>query len=130
MLYEGIKHGIEIKGDIASDASSAVLDRAQIKRVLINLLDNAIDATEPPGTVSVSLHKSNGSLEIEVADTGPGIPASAREKLFLPHFSTKGRGTGLGLSIVHRIVDEHHGTVTVADNTPHGTVFSIHLPQN
>ncbi|MDH3746346.1 MAG: ATP-binding protein [Acidobacteriota bacterium] len=130
MLYDGIKTGVEIEGRIDSDAATAVLDRAQIKRVLINLLDNAVDATEPPGSVRVSLHKANGRLEIEVADTGPGIPASAREKLFLPHFSTKGRGTGLGLSIVHRIVDEHHGTVTVADNSPHGTVFSIQLPQN
>ncbi len=128
-LYDGIKAGVEVDGSIDGEAASAVVDPEQIKRVLINLLDNAVDATEAPGSVRVSVHKSNGSLEIEVADTGRGIPADSHEKLFLPHFSTKGRGTGLGLSIVHRIVDEHHGTVSVAANRPQGTIFSIQLPQ-
>ena len=58
------------------------------------------------------------------------IPAQAKDKLFFPHFSTKGRGTGLGLSIVHRIVSEHHGTIRAHDNKPQGTVFTIHLPQD
>ena len=73
--------------------------------------------------------KKNGTLSIDVADTGPGIPSEARDKLFMPHFSTKGRGTGLGLSIVHRIISEHHGSVSVSDNQPHGTVFSLEIPQ-
>jgi two-component system nitrogen regulation sensor histidine kinase NtrY len=100
-----------------------------MKRVLINLLDNAIEATEPPGKVTVSVHKLNGRLNIEITDSGKGIPPQARDKLFLPHFSTKGRGTGLGLSIVHRIVSEHHGTIHAHDNKPQGTVFTIQLPQ-
>jgi signal transduction histidine kinase len=63
-----------------------------------------------------------------VADTGRGIPDSAKDKLFLPYYSTKGRGTGLGLAIVHRIVSDHRGTIRVEDNRPHGTVFTVELP--
>ena len=106
----------------------AWIDADQVKQVLINLLDNAIDATEPPGRVTVTADRADGHLEIHVADSGRGIPVEAREKLFLPHFSTKGRGTGLGLAIVHRIVTDHHGTIRVEDNHPHGTIFTVELP--
>jgi signal transduction histidine kinase len=127
-LYDGIKHGVEVEAEVDPGTGSVWLDGEQMKRVLINLLDNAIEATEAPGTVRVSAVKSNGSLLINVADTGRGIPDEAKEKLFLPHFSTKGRGTGLGLAIVQRIVSEHHGTIQADDNSPHGTIFSIRLP--
>ena len=70
----------------------------------------------------------DGHLEIQVADTGRGIPPESKEKLFLPYFSTKGRGTGLGLAIVHRIVADHHGSVRVEDNAPKGSVFTLELP--
>ena len=128
-LYEGLKPGVEVASDIGADARLAVIDGEQIKRVLINLLDNALEAIDPPGEVRVSAHQDNGALRIDVADTGGGIPPEARDKLFLPHFSTKRRGTGLGLSIVYRIVNEHHGTIRVEDNDPRGTVFRIELPQ-
>ena len=99
-----------------------------MKRALINILDNAVEATEAPGKVTVSATRENGYLQIRVADTGRGIPAESREKLFLPYYSTKGRGTGLGLAIVHRIVTDHHGSIRVEDNTPRGTVFTVELP--
>ncbi len=127
-LYRDIKPGVAVAGEVAADLSEAWIDAEQLKRVLINLIDNAIDATEAPGTVTVSAQRANGHLRIHVADSGRGIPAAAREKLFLPHFSTKGRGTGLGLAIVHRIVTDHHGTIRVEENRPHGTVFTIELP--
>ncbi len=128
-LYDGIKPGVEVASAVEPPEATGWLDQEQLKRVLINLLDNAIAATEPPGEVRVTFVKGNGRLSIAVTDTGPGIPLEARGKLFLPYFSTKGRGTGLGLSIVHRIVSDHHGTITVSDNRPHGTVFTIELPQ-
>jgi nitrogen fixation/metabolism regulation signal transduction histidine kinase len=128
-LYEGLKAGVRIESRIEPDAVTAWLDREQIKRALINLLDNAVEAVEAPGSVEISARKSNGLLRIDVADTGPGIPPAAKEKLFLPYFSTKGRGTGLGLSIVHRIVADHHGTIRVTENKPRGTIFCIELPQ-
>ncbi|MEZ5332600.1 MAG: ATP-binding protein [Thermoanaerobaculia bacterium] len=128
-LYEQIKDGVAVSGSVAAGADRAWLDGEQIKRVLINLLDNAVAAVEPPGTVQVAVAQDDGHLTIRVSDSGAGIPPEARAKLFLPHFSTKGRGTGLGLSIVHRIVTEHHGTVRVEENEPRGTVFTIELPQ-
>lgn len=127
-LYEQIKPGVEVTGEVDEAARDARLDAEQIKRALINLLDNALEATDAPGRVTVEAHRRNGHLEIRVADTGRGIPAEAQEKLFLPHFSTKGRGTGLGLAIVHRIVTEHHGSIRVEENRPKGTVFTLELP--
>ena len=115
---------------IDDTAHSAWLDNEQIKRALINLLDNAIEATDPPGTIAVSATKTNGHLQIRVADSGRGIPSEKKSKLFLPHFSTKRRGTGLGLAIVHRIVSDHLGTIEVDDNQPRGTIFTITLPQD
>jgi two-component system nitrogen regulation sensor histidine kinase NtrY len=128
-LYHGIKPGVEVAGEVRPDDASGWLDQEQIKRVLINLLDNALEATEAPGEVKVAFLKQDGHLSIRISDSGPGIPPEAKSKLFLPYFSTKGRGTGLGLSIVHRIVSDHHGTISVADNEPRGTVFIIDLPQ-
>lgn len=128
-LYRGIKPGVEVTAHIDNDAQTARFDAEQIKRALINLLDNALDATRAPGEVSVAVHRRNGSLEINISDTGEGIPPEAKDKLFLPHFSTKRRGTGLGLAIVHRIVSDHHGTIQADDNDPQGTIFTITLPQ-
>jgi signal transduction histidine kinase len=67
-------------------------------------------------------------VRIHIADDGPGVPPEEREKLFLPYYSTKGRGSGLGLAIVRRIVAEHGGNIELADNTPHGSRFTIDLP--
>ena len=128
-LYQGIKPGVEVGGEVEPNDASGWLDQEQIKRVLINLLDNALEATEAPGEVKVALVKHNSHLSIRISDTGPGIPPQAKSKLFLPYFSTKGRGTGLGLSIAHRVVSDHHGTISVSDNLPHGTIFTIVLPQ-
>ncbi|MEO8502889.1 MAG: ATP-binding protein [Acidobacteriota bacterium] len=129
-LYRGLKPGVELSAEVAANSARALLDPSQFRRALINLLDNALEATEAPGRVTVETRTlDNGSLEVRVADTGRGIPPDAREKLFRPYFSTKGRGTGLGLAIVHRIVGDHHGTIRVDDNEPQGSVFTIELPQ-
>jgi nitrogen fixation/metabolism regulation signal transduction histidine kinase len=132
-LYRDLKPGVEVASEVDPALPPAWLDGEQIRRALINLLDNAVEATDAPGTVTVAARRvgvngSEGHLEIQVADTGRGIPPEAKEKLFLPYYSTKGRGTGLGLAIVHRIIAEHHGTIRVEDNTPRGTVFTMELP--
>ncbi|HEX5760164.1 MAG TPA: ATP-binding protein [Thermoanaerobaculia bacterium] len=127
-LYRGVKPGVAVEGAVSPEVGEAWLDPEQIKRALINLVDNAVEATAPPGRVEVRAMAADGHLEIQVADTGPGIPPESKEKLFLPYFSTKGRGTGLGLAIVHRVVTEHQGTIRVEDNRPRGTVFTIELP--
>jgi two-component system nitrogen regulation sensor histidine kinase NtrY len=127
-LYRGVKPGVAVAGTVDPGAASAQLDPEQLKRALINLLDNAVEATPAPGEVDVRIERLDGRLEIRVSDTGPGIAPEARDKIFLPYFSTKGRGSGLGLAIVHRIVADHHGTLRVEDNTPRGSVFVITLP--
>ena len=127
-LYRNLKPGVEIEAAVDGALPPVLLDGEQIRRALINLLDNAVEATDAPGRVTVAAHQVNGHLEIQVADTGRGIPPESREKLFLPYYSTKGRGTGLGLAIVHRIVTDHHGTIRVEDNVPKGTVFTVELP--
>jgi two-component system nitrogen regulation sensor histidine kinase NtrY len=106
------------------------LDAEQIRRVVINLVDNAIEAMERRGriTIETELDGANSLVRLIVADDGPGIPPSEREKLFLPYYSTKHRGSGLGLAIVRRIIAEHGGSVEVSDNRPHGTRFTIELP--
>ncbi|HEU5162614.1 MAG TPA: ATP-binding protein [Thermoanaerobaculia bacterium] len=111
----------------APDAIRAVVDPEQIRRALINLLDNAMEATDA-GSVSLTAREAERTIVIEVSDTGRGVPDQDKEKLFLPHFSTKGRGTGLGLAIVHRIVHDHEGTISVHDNRPTGTRFLIQIP--
>ncbi|MBZ0112688.1 MAG: PAS domain S-box protein [Thermoanaerobaculia bacterium] len=127
-LYQGLKPGVDVVGHVAPEAQRAWGDPEQIKGVLINLLDNAIQATDDPGRVSLTATASDTTLRLAVADNGRGISPEAKGKLFLPHFSTKGRGTGLGLAIVHRIVSTHQGTVHVEDNEPKGSVFVIVLP--
>ncbi len=127
-LYRNLKPGVAVGSQVDPSLTGVWIDGEQIRRALINLLDNAVEATEAPGSVTVSAQAMNGHLEIQVADTGRGIPPAARDKLFLPYFSTKGRGTGLGLAIVHRIVTDHQGTIRVEDNRPQGTVFTVELP--
>jgi two-component system nitrogen regulation sensor histidine kinase NtrY len=105
------------------------LDPQQIRRALINLIDNAVAAQEGRGTIGVEARLSQDhTLRIEVADDGPGIPRDDRDRLFVPYFSTKRRGTGLGLAIVHKVVTEHRGTIRVEDNEPRGARFVIEIP--
>jgi len=129
-LYDGLFTQVRIDRRLASDLPSVRLDADQMKRVLINLVDNAIEATDKKGTVVISTEfdRTHGRVRLGVADDGPGIPAEDREKLFVPHFSTKKRGSGLGLAIVNRIVQEHQGVIRVEDNRPRGARFVVELP--
>jgi len=106
------------------------VDRDQMKRVLINLLDNAIDATDGKGEVVLDLNytKEEEIVKIEVADNGKGIQPDHKMRLFEPYFSTKKHGTGLGLTIVNTIINDHKGLIRVEDNEPRGTRFIIELP--
>ena len=109
------------------------LDRDQMRRVLINLLENAVSAvesTQKPGSVAILTHYDSvlRIARLTVADTGPGIPSEIRERVFEPYFSTKESGTGLGLAIVKRIIDDHNGFIRVFKNNPIGSKFVIELP--
>jgi two-component system nitrogen regulation sensor histidine kinase NtrY len=129
-LYDGLFAGIRFERRLASDVPTLRLDADQMKRVLINLVDNAIEATDKRGTVVISTEfdRSQGRVRLGVADDGPGISPGDRERLFVPHFSTKKRGSGLGLAIVSRIVQEHQGAIRVEDNPPRGARFVLEFP--
>jgi two-component system nitrogen regulation sensor histidine kinase NtrY len=129
-LYDGLFTDVRFETRLDPGVVEVRVDPEQLKRVLINLVDNAIEAMHRRGTIAIETARDqpNGFIRIVVADDGPGIPEGEREKLFLPYYSTKGRGSGLGLAIVRRIVAEHGGSVDVTDNVPRGTRFTIELP--
>lgn len=108
------------------------LDRDQIKRVLINLLDNAVAALDGDGRIDVetSYNRELRMATFTVSDTGHGISPEDKPRLFEPYFSTKKAGTGLGLAIVNTIIADHHGFIRVKDNEPRGTRFIIELPES
>jgi two-component system nitrogen regulation sensor histidine kinase NtrY len=130
-LFRGIFAEIEFETLFSQEVPSVIqVDPEQIKRVLINLLDNAIDAMNKKGEIFIrtSFDRFTQQVILEIADTGPGISAEDKEKLFLPHFSTKKKGTGLGLAIVNQIISEHNGTIEVDSNKPSGAKFIIRIP--
>jgi len=130
LLYKDIHKNIIFKFVDKDDVPIFKLDREQIKRVMINLLDNAVAAIPSKGRISIKLFydKALRIVRIEVADTGTGISHEDKERLFEPYFSTKRSGTGLGLAIVSRIISDHNGSIRVEDNKPRGTKFMIELP--
>ncbi|GMR04398.1 MAG: ATP-binding protein [Thermodesulfobacteriota bacterium] len=106
------------------------IDRDQMKRVIINLIDNAVAAVGDEGYVRVETHfmEDLQVARLEVIDNGTGISGEAKQRLFEPYFSTKRSGTGLGLAIVSNIIADHSGYIRVRDNEPTGTRFIIELP--
>jgi len=129
ILYEGHR-GIEMIKDLDERLPILHVDREQMRRVLINLLENAVESMDGEGRIWIKTHY-NPDLQIaalEVCDEGAGIRAEDKGKLFLPYFSRKKSGTGLGLAIVDRIIKDHGGYIRVKDNDPRGTRFVIELP--
>jgi two-component system nitrogen regulation sensor histidine kinase NtrY len=131
-MFDGRLYGIRIQSTLPTDLPKVLADPEALKRALANLIDNAAEAMQDSFVreihLSTSLLPSRDAIEITVADTGHGVSREAKEKLFLPYFSTKQRGTGLGLSIVSRIIEDHHGSIRVEENAPVGTRFIIELP--
>lgn len=127
-LYKGFKD-IEISTSLNTEIPPVALDAEQFKRVMVNIIDNAIKAMESKGAIAISLNAyENSKLIIDIADTGPGIRDEEKEKLFLPYFSGRRGGTGLGLAIANKIIADHGGRILVRDNTPQGSIFTIELP--
>jgi len=131
LLFRGIFAQVEIESDLAPDIPAAVqLDPEQMKRVLINIFDNAIEAMDKKGKILVRAvyEKRPQQVSIEISDTGPGISTEDKTKLFLPYFSTKKKGSGLGLAIVNQIIREHNGSIRAENVQPTGAKFTIQLP--
>jgi two-component system, NtrC family, nitrogen regulation sensor histidine kinase NtrY len=129
-LYSGVSRGIVLTPDLDPQVPPINLDPDHMKRALINLVDNAVTAVGEAGTICLRTRHlaDEGKVRLEVTDTGPGIPAEDRERLFLPYFSTKKSGTGLGLAIVYRVVAEHGGAIRVEENHPRGTRMIMEFP--
>ena len=112
----------------ACSESKVSIDREQMQQVLLNLVRNAVEATQPNGTVTVTAGKRSGNAFIEVADTGKGIPGKMLSQIFNLYFTSKDNGTGMGLSIANQIVQAHGGILEVESCEGAGSVFRIVLP--
>ena len=124
-----VKVSDKIKINQLYDASYIVkLDSEKMKRVIINLIKNSIDAMPEGGEISIKSKISNDLLELYFSDTGLGIADDVLPKLFLPLFTTKAQGMGFGLAICKRIVDAHEGKIVVSTVKGEGTTFTITLP--
>jgi two-component system nitrogen regulation sensor histidine kinase NtrY len=131
-VFSGRLDGIALKTSLAENLPPVRADGGLLRSVVVNLIDNAAEALETAVfreiVVSTCAHSDAETVEICVQDTGHGISPEDKDRLFLPHFSTKDRGTGLGLAIAARIVAEHGGTIHVEDNFPVGSRFLVELP--
>lgn len=141
-LYAGVlQHGtLRLVPQLAERLPLVRIDAEQMRQVIINLVDNAMEALggpsgparpdgAPPTIVVATGHDPGLSqVVLTVTDNGPGVPAGDRDKLFMPYYSTKGRGSGLGLAIVQRIIAEHGGRIEVGDAAPSGAAVAVTLP--
>ncbi len=129
-LYREGHTSINFKINILDDIPILNLDRRQIKRAMINLVDNAIAASNGSGSIAITLIHDPilKKVRLEIADTGKGISANEKTRLFEPYFSTKKTGMGLGLTIVSTIITDHNGFISAHDNQPKGAKFVIELP--
>ena len=133
-LYEDRLEDVRLNVHLARTLPPGLLDAEQMRRVVVNLIDNALEAMsdgeagERRITVATGHDPARGMLLIEIADTGHGIERADFPRLFQPYFSTRGRGTGLGLAIVQRVVNEHGGRIRAEPNRPHGAKFLVEIP--
>ena len=131
ILFQDAHKGIAFAFQQGADIPKLMIDPEQIRRVMVNLLDNAVAAVSPQeGRIEIRTSRSEDGrmARVDVADNGCGIPTGYKVKMFEPYFSTKRSGTGLGLAIVSSIIADHRGRVGVADNPPRGTVVTFELP--
>jgi two-component system nitrogen regulation sensor histidine kinase NtrY len=131
-VFKGRLDDVQIRTNLAEGVPQVRADSEMLQRVVVNLIDNAAEAMESSAVrnlvLSTRFHPGHDSVEITIADSGYGISPEDKDKLFLPHFSTKDRGTGLGLAIASRVIAEHHGIIRAEDNMPTGARFVIELP--
>jgi two-component system nitrogen regulation sensor histidine kinase NtrY len=129
-LYTEVQPRIKLNFHPDPALTLVAVDQEQIKRVLLNLVDNALASIPDTGEISLSVQGEPKAerVRVEVADTGMGIPERDKGRVFEPYYSTKRGGTGLGLAIVQSIISDHQGQIRVEDNSPSGTRFIIELP--
>jgi signal transduction histidine kinase len=119
---------IIVKAQFADQQLLVLFDRDRLRQILLNLINNAKEATGPGGLVQITVKPARSGLEITVADDGPGVPRANRERIFEPFFSTKDSGTGLGLALVRRYIEEVGGAIDYEPNEPRGALFRLRFP--
>ena len=121
--------GIEVERRFPETLAPVRCDPGQLKQVFLNMAQNALHAMPQGGRLTVTIRDDLDRVEIQIADTGVGIPADKLERIFEPFFTTKTRGTGLGLHLARRIVEGHGGRITVESEPARGTRFVIDIPR-
>jgi two-component system nitrogen regulation sensor histidine kinase NtrY len=127
-LYEGLPNGLQVRVALQEAEIRATIDPVLMRQALVNLVDNAIDATDSRGSVVLEASTRGSDVVLEVSDDGTGLPTEDVEMLLQPFFSTKGRGSGMGLALVHRIVSDHGGSLILENRKPTGALARIVLP--
>src|SRR4029077_3391841 len=102
---------VSLNKKLGLNGTEAMVDEDEIRQVLVNLMENACQAMTSGGTLIVGTKAQGDVIQIDIADTGCGIPQEHLNKIFAPFFTTKSRGTGLGLAVVKKIIERHHGTI-------------------
>ena len=130
LMEEAIREkGINLENRLDPNLPPFEADPNQLKQVLLNLVKNALEATEEQGAMLVSTGAKDAQVWFSVQDTGKGMSEDVQEKIFHPFYTTKDKGTGLGLAVINKIVTDHHGTITVDSVTGSGSTFTVRLPK-
>jgi signal transduction histidine kinase len=128
MAEEARQKGVSLEGRLDPRLPRIEVDPSQIRQVLVNLIKNALEATEENGRVLLATGSRDGQVWFSIQDTGKGMPGEVLEKIFHPFFTTKEKGTGLGLAVIHKIITDHHGAISVESTSGRGSTFTVRLP--
>jgi signal transduction histidine kinase len=128
IAHTPIPENIKLSKNVMVSLPEIQIDTDQIRQVLINMIINAVQAMPDGGKLAIAAREKDNFLEVEIADTGTGIPKEIIGKIFDPLYTTKAKGIGLGLAVCKSIIDRHEGQIDVASNVGEGTTFTIKLP--
>jgi signal transduction histidine kinase len=122
------QEGVELTINVTEQPLTVMVDPAYLERALVNLVNNAIEASQKGQNVSIRLLKRDDTAVIRIRDYGKGMDKETLNHLFIPFYSKKGSGTGLGMAVARKIVEEHQGRITVKSRQASGTKIAVHLP--
>ena len=125
--YYKRKKGKQIITNYADNVPLMMIVHDQLVQVFLNLILNAMDATQEGGTINIQTSREDYWLRIDIRDDGQGIPDGMRHRIFQPYFTTKETGTGLGLFVSRNIVEQNGGRIELTESSPKGTTFSVYL---
>jgi signal transduction histidine kinase len=125
---EAVNRCIGIETDIRAIDKDILVDPQMLKSALLNILINAMEASQEKGKIRVSLGEDNGWIVISIGDRGEGMPLEVLDRVFDPYFSTKSSGTGLGLSLTKNIIEKHEGNISIESKPGEGTLVTVIIP--